>query len=80
MKSVWQGEIHEKTVAVIDALKDGLGVEDMQVQGIASADYARRVIKRLRASELIAHVVASKSPEARMIKGANLSGMGVRDE
>ncbi|MDD9726112.1 hypothetical protein PVV74_11655 [Roseovarius sp. SK2] len=67
------GEDHQTTVAVIHALKDGLGVEDMQVQGIASADYARRVIDRLRNSELIAHVVAPKSREARTLKGAKLS-------
>lgn len=71
--SIWQGEDHETTVAVIQALKDGFGVEDIHVQGIASADYARRVISRLRKSELLLHVVAPKSLGARMCKGAKLS-------
>lgn len=43
-----QGESHSKTVSVIRALRKGLGVEDMQAQGVCDADYARRVISRLR--------------------------------
>lgn len=42
------GENHRTTLAVIRALQEGLGVEDMQALGVCEADYARRVISRLR--------------------------------
>lgn len=43
----------ETTAAVIIALRSGLGVEDMQARSIASAEYARMVIKRLRRNGLL---------------------------
>ena len=66
------GEDQATTVAVLKSLRAGLGVEDMQVLGIASADYARRVISRLRSSDLLEHVVAPKSRAARTRRGAKL--------
>lgn len=45
------------TAEVIHALRAGLGVEDMQVRDIASAEYARMVIVRLREYDLLAGVL-----------------------
>lgn len=46
-------ETPQQTAAVIIALRDGLGVEDMQARGIATAEYARIVISRLRKHDLL---------------------------
>lgn len=53
-------ETPEKSAAVILALRDGLGVEDMQVRGIAEADYARIVIGRLRHFGLLGGIYAPR--------------------
>jgi hypothetical protein len=42
----------DMTAAVIVAFRDGLGVEDIGVMGIAPASYARAVLKRLTAMGL----------------------------
>jgi len=44
---------HESTVAVLRHLRMGYGVEDMEVMGVANADFARSVISRLRSMGLL---------------------------
>ena len=43
----------KKTAAVIRELRAGYGFEDIQVRGVASADYARAVARRLTCMGLI---------------------------
>ena len=47
-ESEFAGEDPAMTAKVIQDLKDGWGVEDMKVRGTCTADYARKVVKRLR--------------------------------
>lgn len=49
------------SAAVVIALRAGLGVEDMQARGIATADYARMVIARLREYGLLARIYQRRS-------------------
>lgn len=51
----------EMTAQVVTALRRGLGVEDMQARGIATADYARMVIARLREYGLLARIYQRRS-------------------
>lgn len=49
-------ETPAETAAVIIALREGLGVEDMQARGVATAEYARLVVSRLRKHGLLATI------------------------
>lgn len=53
----FSNEDHKVTVAVIRALKEGHGVEDIAVRRIAGPEYTRRVIARLRAGGLLCGVL-----------------------
>lgn len=47
---------------VLRALRDGWGVEDMQVQGLCSAEYARSVIGTLRKMGLMHEILGLRKP------------------
>ena len=42
---------------VIAALRDGFGVDDMQAKGIATSEYARRVVDKLRSAGILRRVL-----------------------
>lgn len=44
---------HDSAVAVLRYLKQGYGVEDMEAMGVASADFARGVIAKMREMQLL---------------------------
>jgi hypothetical protein len=50
---------HDSTVAVMKHLKQGYGVEDIEAMGIASADFARGVVARLRDMGLLKEFLKS---------------------
>lgn len=54
---IFDGETPEISAEVVKSLRDGLGVEDMQAKGICTADYARKVVSRLRGQGLLEQVV-----------------------
>ncbi len=54
---IFDGETPEISAQVVINLRDGYGVEDMQVMGVCSADYARKVVSRLRYQWLLRQVV-----------------------
>lgn len=56
-----EGENHSKTVSVIRAMREGLGVEDMQARGVCDAEYARRVISRLRDQGMLENVLKPRA-------------------
>lgn len=64
------GESPKLTADVIRALRAGYGVEDIHAQQIASVEYARRVVKRLRRADLLHKVLRpTKSQANRNQKG-----------
>jgi hypothetical protein len=50
------------TAAVLRDLRDGFGVEDIQVRGTATANYARAVVRRLDHMGLIHDLYRKRKP------------------
>ena len=55
--------IYPHAPQIITALREGFGVEDIEAKGIAPADEARAIVRRLRAQGLM-HVLYPKMKRA----------------
>ncbi len=52
---------------MIDALRLGMGVEDMEVRGLVSAAKGRRIVDVLRRTGLLSRVLRDRSIDRRAI-------------
>lgn len=61
---------HQAVIAasVIRALRDGYGVEDIAVKGIATLDEARSIVDRLRRLKVLTQVY----PRPKLCRGAKV--------
>jgi len=57
MRAVWSDERQVTTKRVIQALRQGYGVEDMHVMGICHVEFARHVVQELRASGILRQAI-----------------------